>query len=117
MSLLTADGSVVNVMKQSGCDVPAWMENLPKLTKRDKRRIKQKMVTRKNVDAESTLEKKRKAHKRYIPAITNNSDIINNSKRKSQSQDSRGQVDVNTHMIMVPFIHLQIHPSVTCIVT
>jgi len=40
-------------MKQSGSDVPEWMNNLPKLTKRDKRRIKQKAIQRKDVDAES----------------------------------------------------------------
>jgi hypothetical protein len=46
-----ADCSVVNVMKQSGCDIPAWMEALPKLTKRDKRRIKQNMIKKKEVDS------------------------------------------------------------------
>jgi hypothetical protein len=40
------------------------MNELPKLTKRDKRRIKQKMVQRKEIDSESKIEKKRKAHKR-----------------------------------------------------
>lgn len=81
------DFSVVNVMKQSGCEIPAWMDNLPKLTKRDKRRIKQKMVMRKDVDAESTFEKKRRDHKRYVPnSITNDSDIIKNSQKKSQSE-------------------------------
>ena len=44
---MMTDDSVVNVMKQSGCQVPAWMDNLPKLTKRDKSRIKQKLVQRK----------------------------------------------------------------------
>jgi len=63
---MMTDDSVVNVMKQSGCEVPAWMDNLPKLTKRDKRRIKQKIVQRKEIDAETKVEKKRKAHKRYI---------------------------------------------------
>ena len=38
-------------MKQSGCQVPAWMDKLPKLTKRDKHRMKQKMVQRKDIDA------------------------------------------------------------------
>jgi hypothetical protein len=40
-------------MKQSGCEIPAWMNDLPKLTKRDKRRRRQKTVQRKDVDAES----------------------------------------------------------------
>jgi ATP-dependent RNA helicase DDX52/ROK1 len=51
-------------MKQSGCQLPAWMDNLPKLTKRDKRRIKQKLVQRKDIDAETKVEKQKKAHKR-----------------------------------------------------
>jgi ATP-dependent RNA helicase DDX52/ROK1 len=48
-------------MKQSGFDVPEWMNKLPKLTKRDKRRLKQKMVQRKDIDAESKFKKRRKA--------------------------------------------------------
>ena len=51
-------------MKQSGCQVPAWMDKLPKLTKRDKHRIKQKLVQRKDIDAETKVEKQKKAHKR-----------------------------------------------------
>ena len=54
---------VVNVMKQSGCSVPTWMDQLPKLTKRDKRRIKQKMVKRTDVNAESKLERRIKQGK------------------------------------------------------
>lgn len=53
--------SVVNVMKQSGFEVPEWMDKLPKLTKRDKRRLKQKMVQRKDIDAESKFKKRKKA--------------------------------------------------------
>ena len=51
------------MMKQSGCNIPAWMDQLPKLTKRDKRRIKQKMVKRKDIDAESKLERRIKRGK------------------------------------------------------
>jgi hypothetical protein len=50
-------------MKQSGWEVPAWMDDLPKLTKRDKRRIKQKMVKRKDIDAESRPAKKGRKRK------------------------------------------------------
>ena len=57
---------MVNVMKQSGFEVPKWMDELPKLTKRDKRRIKQKMVQRRDIDAESKVEKRKRAHKRYV---------------------------------------------------
>ena len=53
-------------MKQSGFEVPKWMDELPKLTKRDKRRIKQKMVQRRDIDAESKVEKRKRAHKRYV---------------------------------------------------
>jgi ATP-dependent RNA helicase DDX52/ROK1 len=61
-----ADSRVVNVMKQSGCNIPGWMDQLPKLTKRDKRRIKQKMVKRKDIDAESKLERRIKREKSKI---------------------------------------------------
>jgi len=47
-------------MKQSGWEVPGWMNDLPKLTKRDKRRMRQRMVRRKDVDAASRPEKKGK---------------------------------------------------------
>jgi len=57
---------VVNVMKQSGFEVPKWMDELPKLTKRDKRRIKQKMVQRRDIDAETKMVMRKKAHKRYV---------------------------------------------------
>ena len=58
-----ANGSVVNVMKQSGWEVPEWMNDLPKWTKRDKRRMRQRMVKRKDVDAASRPEKKGKPKK------------------------------------------------------
>ena len=60
--------SVVNVMKQSGFEVPEWMDKLPKLTKRDKRRLKQNMVQRKDIDAESKFKKRKKASKKKVIA-------------------------------------------------
>lgn len=62
-------------MKQSGFEVPKWMDELPKLTKRDKKRIKQKMVQRRDIDAESKSEKRKKAHKRYVFRIRE-SDVV-----------------------------------------
>ena len=56
-------------MKQSGFEVPKWMDELPKLTKRDKRRIKQKTIQRREIDADSKLEKRKKAHRRYVEGI------------------------------------------------
>ena len=67
---------VVNVMKQSGCTVPAWMEQLPKLTKRDKRRLKQKIVKRKEVDADSKLGTRIKQGKRKIPGKKTKPSVI-----------------------------------------
>ena len=55
----------MNVMKQSGCEVPAWMNDLPKLRKQDKRRIKQNMVKREEIGSDSKVEKRRKVYKRY----------------------------------------------------
>jgi hypothetical protein len=56
-------------MKQSGFEVPKWMDELPKLTKRDKRRIKQKTMQRREIDADSKLEKRKQAHRRYVEGI------------------------------------------------
>jgi hypothetical protein len=72
-------------MKQSGCDVPAWMDELPKLTKRDKRRIKQKTVQRREIDSESKIEKNRRAHKRYsIGDVSLTTGISSKTQSKSQ---------------------------------
>lgn len=45
--------SVVNVMRQSGCDVPEWMLKLPKPSKLLKKQLRRKPVERKNVRAAS----------------------------------------------------------------
>jgi hypothetical protein len=82
---------VVNVMKQSGCDVPAWMDELPKLTKRDKRRIKQQTVQRREIDSESKIEKNRRAHKRYFLGDVSLTIGIS-SKTQSKSQESKMRV-------------------------
>lgn len=45
--------SVVNVMRQSGCDVPEWMLKLPKPSKLRKRQLKQHPIARQDVKAAS----------------------------------------------------------------
>lgn len=45
--------SVVNVMRQSGCDVPEWMLKLPKPSKMMKKKLRQAPVQRKDVRAAS----------------------------------------------------------------
>lgn len=45
--------SVVNVMRQSGCDVPEWMSKLPKPSKMLKKKLRSKPVQRQDVRAAS----------------------------------------------------------------
>ncbi|WFD25596.1 RNA helicase [Malassezia nana] len=45
--------SIVNVMRQSGCDVPAWMLQLPKPSQMLKKQLRRKPIERKNVRAAS----------------------------------------------------------------
>jgi hypothetical protein len=79
-------------MKQSGCDVPAWMDELPKLTKRDKRRIKQKTVQRREIDSESKIEKSRRAHKRYsIGYVSLTTGISSETRSKSQEMQNESR--------------------------
>jgi hypothetical protein len=76
-------------MKQSGFEVPKWMDELPKLTKRDKRRIKQRTIQRREIDADLKLEKRKKAHKRYARAIwkkVDDRDVIQGSKQKLEAR-------------------------------
>lgn len=45
--------SVVNVMRQSGCDVPEWMTQLPKPSKMLKKKLRSRPVSRQDVRAAS----------------------------------------------------------------
>lgn len=59
---------IINVMKQSGCEVEGWMNNISKITKREKEAIK-KGKSHKERDQISTVPKverlKRKKEARY----------------------------------------------------
>ena len=48
--------SVVNVMKQSGCEVPEWMLNLPSVNKNLKKDLKKKPLNRKAVSSDSKYD-------------------------------------------------------------
>ncbi|KAK9480317.1 P-loop containing nucleoside triphosphate hydrolase protein [Lipomyces japonicus] len=50
--------SVINVMKESGCEVEPWMNNLGKVSKKKKKELKRKPIERKEIS--TTLKKKRK---------------------------------------------------------
>jgi ATP-dependent RNA helicase DDX52/ROK1 len=61
--------NVVNVMKQSGCDVGDWMLNMPKMTRRDKNQLKKKPVDRNEISTvPKVIQQKRKHHKEMIQA-------------------------------------------------
>lgn len=41
--------SIVNVMRNSGCEVPAWMLGLPAPSQKEKKKLRRKPVDRKDV--------------------------------------------------------------------
>ncbi|RLV92985.1 ATP-dependent RNA helicase CHR1 [Spathaspora sp. JA1] len=62
---------IINVMKQSGCEsgYSDWMEDLGKLTKRDKQKIKTKEVSRKQISTvPKAIKQKRKQKQEMIQA-------------------------------------------------
>ncbi|AGO11751.1 AaceriADL024Cp [[Ashbya] aceris (nom. inval.)] len=62
---------IVNVMKQSGCEVASWMENIAKMTKREKEMIKKgkAFVDRKQISTvPRILKQKKRQHKEMIEA-------------------------------------------------
>ena len=72
--------SVVNVMRQSGCDVPEWMLKLPKPSKMLKKQLRKKPVQRKDVRAASgsTSFGRRLANRQR--------DMVQASKRRQKSK-------------------------------
>lgn len=72
---------VLNVMKQSGCHdgYSEWMDNMEKLTKNEKKQIKQHEITRKKISTvPQVVSKKRKQRKEMIEA----------SKRRKEEQQT-----------------------------
>ncbi|CAI5756429.1 unnamed protein product [Candida verbasci] len=60
---------IINVMKQSGCEVKDWMENLGKLSKNEKKSIKQNEIKRKKISTvPKIIKQKRKQKQQMIEA-------------------------------------------------
>ncbi|PKK79361.1 P-loop containing nucleoside triphosphate hydrolase protein [Rhizophagus irregularis] len=58
--------SVVNVMKESGCEVPDWMLQLKNPSRESKKRLRKKPIERKTIDTRSTYDLKKMIRKKEI---------------------------------------------------
>ncbi|GAO50710.1 hypothetical protein G7K_4831-t1 [Saitoella complicata NRRL Y-17804] len=69
--------SIVNVMRQSGCEVEDWLLKLKKPSQEARKKLKKKPVDRRNISTQPKVFKEKRAHKK---------DIIENSKKKKAPQ-------------------------------
>jgi ATP-dependent RNA helicase DDX52/ROK1 len=58
--------SIVNVMKESGCEVPDWMLQLKNPSKESKQQLRKKPIERKTINTRSTYDIKKMKHKKEI---------------------------------------------------
>ena len=58
--------SVVNVMRESGCDVPEWMEKIKGPSKKEKKILRKKPVERDGIETVSKFDQKKIEKKRYV---------------------------------------------------
>ncbi|KAJ2077768.1 RNA-dependent ATPase rok1 [Coemansia sp. RSA 988] len=58
--------TIVNVMRESGCQVPEWMLKLRNPTKRDKKKLKKAPIERDSISTTPKYDGKRQKHKRQI---------------------------------------------------
>ena len=74
--------TVVNVMRQSGCDVPEWMLKLPKPSKLLKQQLRKKPIERRDVRAASGSSSlgRRLAHRKR--------DMVQGSKRRKEKANN-----------------------------
>ncbi|KAI8907394.1 P-loop containing nucleoside triphosphate hydrolase protein [Gorgonomyces haynaldii] len=70
--------SIVNVMRESGCDVPEWMLNLKKPTKQMLQKLKKRPIERQDIKTISKYDLKRQKKK---------SEMVQASKRRKQMQE------------------------------
>ncbi|KAL1923657.1 uncharacterized protein VTP21DRAFT_8637 [Calcarisporiella thermophila] len=80
--------SIVNVMRESGCEVPEWMLQLHKPSKDTKKNLKRAPPKRKTINTMSEYDKKKLAHKKEI--------IENSKKRKLRQLDAKNSVTQET---------------------
>ncbi|KAF8929395.1 RNA-dependent ATPase rok1 [Dissophora ornata] len=65
--------SIVNVMRESGCEVADWMLAMKKPSKNQKKNLRQRPLGRSSINTMSSYDKKKIAHKR---------DMVANSKKR-----------------------------------
>ncbi|KAJ3171120.1 RNA-dependent ATPase rok1 [Geranomyces variabilis] len=70
--------TVVNVMRDSGCDVPQWMLELKPPTKNEKKNLRQRALKRDNIKTVSKFDKQKIARKR---------DMVEGTKKRKQAGD------------------------------
>ncbi|KAJ2062112.1 RNA-dependent ATPase rok1 [Coemansia sp. S146] len=58
--------TIVNVMRESGCEIPEWMLQLKKPSQDDKKKLKKKPVERNNITTVPKYDLKRRNHKKQI---------------------------------------------------
>ncbi|RIA95792.1 P-loop containing nucleoside triphosphate hydrolase protein [Glomus cerebriforme] len=58
--------SIVNVMKESGCEIPDWMLQLKNPSKESKQQLRKKPIERKTINTRSTYDIKKMKHKKYV---------------------------------------------------
>ncbi|KAG0042382.1 RNA-dependent ATPase rok1 [Gryganskiella cystojenkinii] len=76
--------SIVNVMRESGCEVADWMLAMKKPSKNDKKNLRQRPLGRSAINTMSGYDKKKIAHKR---------DMIANSKKRKAAGPSAGMTN------------------------
>ena len=69
--------SIVNVMRESGCEVPEWMLSLKNPNKNLKKNLKKHAPERKSIKTTTKFDERQKKHKQQI---------IEDSKRKMQKR-------------------------------
>ncbi|GAB5591053.1 RNA-dependent ATPase rok1 [Umbelopsis nana] len=69
--------SIVNVMRESGCDVPEWMLTMKKPSQNQRKQLRKAPIERKRINTISSYDKRKIAHKR---------DIIETSKRRKMEK-------------------------------
>lgn len=75
---------IINVMKQSGCEVAEWMDQFSKITRQEKEKIKRGrgQIDRKQISTVPKVERLKRKRKR---------DMIDASKKRKQDEDESDQ--------------------------
>ncbi|KAJ2034106.1 RNA-dependent ATPase rok1 [Coemansia sp. RSA 922] len=79
--------TIVNVMRESGCEIPEWMLQLKKPSQDDKKKLKKNPVERDNITTVPKYDLKRRNHKKQI---------IEQSKAKKLRQQQAASTEGNS---------------------